>query len=93
MRIIGYLDHPTLKITIFKMDTRLSVKFEKSFLEQTYKFRQANGLEGVKEIRQLVDENFLKKVEDQFRHMESLYESALSTHFPPDPADEFDDII
>ncbi len=93
MRIIGYIDHPTLKITIFKMDTRVSVKFEKNYLEQTYKFRQVNGLEGVKEIRRLVDENFLGKVEDQFRHMESLHEAALSTHFPPEPADEFDDII
>lgn len=93
MRIIGYMEHPVLKITIFKMDTRLSVKFEKGFLEQTFKFRQANGLEGAKEIRQLVDENFLDKVENQFRQMEKLHEAAISIYFPPDPADEFDDII
>ena len=93
MRIIGYMEHPVLKITIFKMDTRLSVKFEKGFLEQTFKFRQANGLEGAKEIRQLIDENFLNKVENQFRQMEKLHEAAMSTYFPPEPADEFDDII
>lgn len=93
MRIIGYIDHPTLKITIFKMDTRLSVKFERGFLEQTYKFRQANGLEGAKEIRQLVDSQFLGAVEGYFSQMERLQETAVANHFPPDPVDEFDDII
>ncbi|PHN06378.1 hypothetical protein [Flavilitoribacter nigricans] len=93
MRIIGYIEHPELKITIFKMDTRISVKFEKGYLEQTFKFRQANGLEGAKEIRQLVDAKFLGQVEDQFSQMEALHEAAITTHFPPEPADEFDDII
>lgn len=93
MRIIGYIDHPIMKITIFKMDTRLSVKFEKSVLEQTYKFIQQNGLEGVKGIRQLVDTEFIKKVEEQFRKMERLHEAALEKHFPPASADEFDEII
>ena len=93
MRIIGYIEHPVLKITVFKMDTSFSVKFERSSLEQTYKFRPNNGLEGIKEIRQLVDEKFLEKVEQQFRQMEMLREWSLSRHFPPDPADEFDEII
>ena len=34
MRILGYLEHPTLKITVFKMDNRISVKFENSLYEQ-----------------------------------------------------------
>lgn len=93
MRIIGYLDHPELKITVFKMDTRLSVKFERGALEQTYKFRQGNGLEDMHGIRQLVDDHFLTKVQDQFIQMEKLHESAIWKHFPPKPADEFDEII
>lgn len=93
MRIIGYIEHPVLKITIFSMGNRLSVKFEKGFLEQTYKFRQQNGLEGIREIRQLVDGNFLGKVDQQFRQMEELHAAALIHHFPPPPADEFDKII
>lgn len=38
MRIIGYIEHPGMKITVFKTDTRISVKFETGFYEQTYKF-------------------------------------------------------
>lgn len=93
MRIIGYIEHPVLKITIFKTDTRLSVKFEKGFLEQTFKFRKVNGLEGITEIRQLIGGKFLENVEEQFRQMELLHEAAISKHFPPEPKDEFDDII
>ena len=39
MRILGYIDHPVVKITVFKMDNKFSVKFESIHYEQTFKFR------------------------------------------------------
>ena len=39
MRIIGQLDHPRLKITLFDQNNKLSVKFEKGQSEIILKFR------------------------------------------------------
>ena len=44
MRVIGNIDHPILKITAFKMDNKLSIKFESGLFEQTYKFRESEQL-------------------------------------------------
>ena len=37
MRIIGQIEHPDLKITVFKSDNRISVKFENEGYEQIFK--------------------------------------------------------
>ena len=94
MRILGYLDHPYFKITVFKTDTRLSVKFENGQLEQTYKIRPDDRCNSLREVRQLVDAAFLAEVEAHFRQMEGTFRSAWERHFPPaSSGDEFDVII
>ncbi|MBK8699163.1 MAG: hypothetical protein IPN29_06320 [Saprospiraceae bacterium] len=45
MRIIREIDHGPLKTTIFKMNDRLSIKFEKDLNELIYKFRDGSGIE------------------------------------------------
>ncbi len=92
MRILGYIDHPYLKITVFKTDTRLSVKFEDSQNEQTYKFRQADGLASFEDVRRFVDGPFLQGVMQEFRHMNDLRQQALHRHLPP-KGNEFEEII
>ncbi|MEK7256255.1 MAG: hypothetical protein AAB316_15995 [Bacteroidota bacterium] len=62
MRIIGSIPHPTLKITVFKMDNRLSIKFEAGMYEQTYKFRESTDLQDFAGAQRLVDEPFLRFV-------------------------------
>lgn len=93
MRIIGYIEHPEYKITVFKMDTRLSVKFETAALEQTYKFRQQDGLEDLEDVRRLVNEALLTSIARSFRLMEVAQMQALSHHLPAAADDEFDTII
>jgi hypothetical protein len=63
MRIIGYIEHPVLKISVFKMEHKFSVKFESGFAEQIYKFRQDEHLQHLKDIQHLIDDAFIKKVE------------------------------
>lgn len=93
MRIIGYIEHPRLKVTVFKMDTKLSVKFETGMLEQTYKFRMQQGLEGLADLENLVDETFAAKVEEQFATMQKASFAAYERHLPDEEEDEFDTII
>lgn len=93
MRIIGYLEHPRLKITVFKMDNKLSVKFETGMLEQTYKYRTQQGLEGIADIEKLVDTDFTAKVETLFSQMQKQSFEAFERLLPDEEEDEFEDII
>ncbi len=92
MRIIGYLDHPTLKITVFKMDNRISVKFETGFFEQTYKFPQDIHLQTLEDVKGLVNAEFTEAVRQEFDRMHKISIRALSNR--PNPAnDNFEEII
>lgn len=92
MRIIGYIEHPSLKITVFQMDNKLSVKFENTFYEQTYKFRQSEDLNTISDVQKLVDETFIAKVLEQFPVMHQTKQKALD-RFLPEEEDSFEEII
>ncbi|MBK7870450.1 MAG: hypothetical protein IPJ74_07085 [Saprospiraceae bacterium] len=51
MRIIGYIEHPVLKITVFKMDNKISIKFESGLYEQTYKFRSGDTISNLGDVK------------------------------------------
>ncbi len=93
MRILGYLDHPILKITVFKTDTRLSIKFENNHFEQTYKFRPTEKTNSLNELRQLVDEPFIEKVMSHFQEMDQDFAAAFERNFPEEEDDDFPEII
>ena len=93
MRIVGYIKHPTLKITIFQSDNRLSVKFETGLYEQTYKFRPGEAVDKPEDVEKLVDEVFIDGVLKQFAQMHQLKNEGKLRAFPPTRADEFEQII
>lgn len=93
MRILGYLDHPIIKITVFKTDTRLSVKFENGNFEQTYKFRPTEKTNSLHELQQLIDEDFVNEVLQRFQQMEQDFNSAFQRNFPADTEEDFPEII
>jgi hypothetical protein len=45
MRIVGYIEHPVLKITVMQMNNRFVLKLEANMLEQTYKFHEDDNLQ------------------------------------------------
>jgi hypothetical protein len=92
MRIIGNIDHPTLKITVFKMDNKLSVKFETGLYEQTFKFRESDALNSFESVQKLVDEPFINAVMKNFATMHRLKNDALG-RFLPKETEEFEEII
>lgn len=93
MRIIGYIEHPSLKITVFKMDTRITVKFENAHYEQAFKFRMTNQLSNVQDVQRLVDDKFLEGVQQQFKLMNGTKVQAMDRFMVKDVDDEFDVII
>jgi hypothetical protein len=93
MRIIGEIPHPHLKISIFKMGERLSVKFENALFEQTYKFGADDRFNTVEAIQTLIDETFIGRVQEQMQAMNETRLAGINRNFPVPDTDEFDEII
>ncbi len=93
MRIIGEIQHPTLKITIFKMGERTSVKFENERYEQTYKLGTDERFTKPEAIEQWADVQFLEKVQQTFQQMHQAQMSAMSRFFPVESENLFEEII
>ncbi|MEL7123268.1 MAG: hypothetical protein AAFO07_27720 [Bacteroidota bacterium] len=92
MRIIGYIKHPVLKITVFQMDNRLSVKLETGLYEQTYKFRQGGMINTLEDVKKIITEEFTQAVLDQVEEMHQIKNTALK-RMHSEKEDSFDDII
>lgn len=93
MRIIGYVEHPRLKITVFKMDNRLLVKLETGLYEQTYKFRPGEGVDMLQDVQQLLDPSFLAAVESGIQAMHHNRLSSLERRLGEARQEEWDDIV
>ncbi|MEZ4983119.1 MAG: hypothetical protein R2769_16340 [Saprospiraceae bacterium] len=70
MRLVGEIEHPVMKISIFKMGERFSVKFEHKGVEVTYKFSDEEGASDLGRLKkEMMDEDFIKKVGKQIHEM------------------------
>lgn len=92
MRIIGNLDRRPYKITVFQNEGRLSIKFERDGLEQTYKFRDQDGFRTFSDAERLVDEKWMLDVHEQFAGMERSRVKLWQRH-APEGEDEFEVIV
>ena len=92
MRIIGEIPHPVMKITVFKYEDKLSIKFELGMLEHIYKFREDERLQNFEDIQKIIDEIFIEKSADILRGMHEVREAAFHRHFQEEE-EEFDTII
>ena len=69
MRIVGYIEHPVIKITVMQMNNRFVLKLEANMLEQTYKFNEDDNLRTMADIKKMVDETFLNECLKRFSDM------------------------
>lgn len=93
MRIIGNIDHPTLKITAFQHDGKLSAKFEVGLMEQTYKFRESDKLKNFEDLQKLIDATFIAEVLKNFQHMHKAREATMTAFLKSVDGNEFPHII
>ena len=93
MRIIGQIEHPTLKISVFRNDNRTSVKFENGASEITWKFGDDDRFCTTELVQKLIDEPFLVEVNKQFQAMHATRLAAMSRLFPIVSESEFETII
>lgn len=76
MRVLAELPHPECKITIFSMNQKFIIKFEKGIYEQTYKLSELDFSGGVDDVFQLIDEAFITTVTARFAEMKSDFNEA-----------------
>ena len=69
MRVIAELPRPDCKITIFSMNMKFLIKFEKGSFEQTYKLSETDMTNGINSIFELLDEEFIQTVIKKFDAM------------------------
>lgn len=73
MRSLAELPHPDCKITIFGMNQKYIIKFEQGNLEQTYKIAEADILNGVNGVFEILDEEFINTVLNNFSAMRAAF--------------------
>jgi hypothetical protein len=76
MRIIAELPHPEFKISILHMNDKFIVKTEQGTLEQSYKISEMDLTDGVNSVFELLDEEFLTKIDARFIEMRKDYKEA-----------------
>ena len=80
MRIIAELPHPDFKISILNMNNKFIVKIEQGNLEQTYKVADADLVDGVNSVFELMDEVFLKTVSARFAEMRNDFKESYNRY-------------
>ena len=80
MRIVAELPRPDCKITIFSMNMKYLIKFEKGTLEQTYKLSEIDMVEGLDGVFKILDEEFITSVVKRFDEMNSDFNDAYNRH-------------
>lgn len=78
MRIIAEIPHPDCKISVFYMNQKYIVKFEKGNLEQSYKISELDYIiTGIDDIKKVINESFITSVLIRFQQMQIDMQTAL----------------
>lgn len=92
MRIVTEISHPRMKITVFKMNDKLSIKFEKNLIEHIIKLRESSPLNDLELLKKSINEELLHKIESSIDQHSNL-RLQLEQENADDEFPEFDEII
>lgn len=89
MRIVNYIEHPRLKITIFNHNAAFSVKFEAGKMEQIIQFREGE-MHSDTDVIDFVKGKVLESID---KHFYNISESRVLFSKLKSTDDEFEIII
>jgi len=89
MRIIGEIKHPKYKITVLKMNEKVTLQIEDRLVSQSYVFRDGSGVSDLASAEQVLTPDFMEGIEARFSQMNSDYIKALEK-MNMDMDDDFD---
>ena len=78
MRIAGYIEHSSFKITVFQYEGRFSVQFETPHYVQTFKIKNETGIDTLDKVKSIVTPEFIADVSDRFSGMHLQMTKALN---------------
>jgi hypothetical protein len=79
MRIIGEFDSNNVKVTVFSMNGRISVKFERDLMEQTYKFRDGSPVRTLEDVQEYCSPETITSINQIFGQMHEVRGTALQS--------------
>ncbi|MFT4534928.1 MAG: hypothetical protein ACJA1A_003711 [Saprospiraceae bacterium] len=77
MRIIGEIPHAVYKITVLKMNEKVTIQIEDRLVSQSFVFRDGSGIKDLSTAEQLLSFDFMQKVNARFNSMNKDYVDAL----------------
>lgn len=77
MRIIGEIPHAVYKITVLKMNEKVTIQIEDRLVSQSFVFRDGSGIKDLSTAEQLLTFDFMQKVSTRFNSMNKDYMEAL----------------
>ncbi len=81
MRVIGEIANSEMKITLFYMNQKYLIKFEKGGLEQTYKISEFDYLiSSVEEVKKAISQEFIHRVSKMFDEMQKNLSETLKDY-------------
>jgi hypothetical protein len=75
MRVVGEIPHPEIRITLFHWNNRYLIKLEAGPFEQTFKLQEFD-VSSEDELKQIVNETFLKQAIERFNDMSASLQQA-----------------
>jgi hypothetical protein len=93
MRIIDEFNADDVKVTVFKMNDKISIKFEYNLLEQIYKFRDGSGVSSPEMVKKFCTEETISEIKVIFNQMSHTRSKSLTKLFEINTEDHFDTII
>ena len=93
MRIISEQNYKKIKITTFKHQTTVSIKFERESLECTLKFRDDLNVQDEIGANKLLDAKFLNEIDKQMEQLSISRTDAFHRHFKMHDEEELPIII
>ena len=77
MRVIGSIEHPVLKITVFETDGRYPIQFERGAHAQIYRIRKGGLINSLADIKSLVNQKMCKAVIYSLNEMHQVEQTAM----------------
>lgn len=90
MRVIGYLPHPIMKVTVFETSDRFPVQFEDAYHSISCKFRKGTDLSSFADLQALIDPPFFEAMATQLQQIRSQEQALWARHSSKPSGDSAD---
>jgi mRNA-degrading endonuclease RelE of RelBE toxin-antitoxin system len=93
MRIIAEFDKEDIKVTVFKMNDRISIKFEKDLIEIIHKFRDGAGIDSAESAVSYCSDQLVSDIQRSLALLAKTRSEQLEKQFFKDQDNIFPNVV